>query len=142
MEKAIVLMVILFLLNTKPIYTSDVEYNQVNNGVYSEVNIEIENKWLGFKSEFIPSQTEILSVQWYGNELVVDVSKEIISYGGGNAMEYAIVGELLEAAFSIPEVESFTLLIEGKEDCLPEGTRILGYTRERYNENNYFRNTK
>lgn len=121
-----ILAMILFFINTKPIYTSyEVNY---------EVNIEVENKWSEFKSEFIPSQTEILSVQWYGNELIVDVSRDIISYGGGNAMEYAVVGELLEMAFSIPEVESFTLLIEGEEDCLPEGTRISGYTRERYTQ--------
>ena len=38
-------------------------------------------------------------------------------------MEYAVVGELLELAFSIQEVESFTLLIEGEEEI---GSPSLG----------------
>ena len=123
MVKVIILTVAIFFMNTRPIYTS------------YDINAEIENKFRELKSEFIPSQTEILSVQWCGRELIVDVSRDITSYGGGNAMEYAIVGELLETAFSIPDAESFTLLIEGEEDCLPEGTQISGYTRERYTQN-------
>ena len=94
-----------------------------------------------FKSELISSQTKILSVQWEGEKLIVNVSKEISSYGGGNAMEYALVSEILNYVFSIPEVETFTLLIEGEEEYLPEGTQILNYSRDEY-ENNYFCNSK
>lgn len=119
MEKTIFLIIILFFIGTKPLYTS----YQPN-------------------TEFIPSQTEILSVQWNGNALTLDLSKEITSYGGGNAMESEVVRELLDVIFSIPDVDSFTLLIEGEEDGLPEGTQISNYTRERYDENNNFCNTK
>ena len=117
-------------MSTKPIYTT-----------YDE-SVLIEEKFTALKEEYIPSQTEILSVQWSEGTLTIDVSSDITSYGGGNAMEYAILCGLLEMAFSIPQVESFTLLIEGQASCLPEGTQILDYTRERYNENNYFCNTK
>lgn len=122
MVKVIILTLALFLMSTKPVYT------------HYEMGSEIETKFSELKSEVIPSQIEILSVQWNGRELIVDVSEEITSYGGGNATEYEVVSQLLAMAFSIPEVESFTLLIEGEEDHLPEGTQISGYTRERYME--------
>ena len=130
MVKIIILIVTLFFMTTKPIYTT-----------YDEA-ILVEEKFTALKSEYIPSQTEILSVQWSEAALTIDVSSDITSYGGGNAMEYAILCELLEMVFSIPQVESFTLLIEGQASYLPEGSQILNYTRERYNEDNYFRNAK
>jgi len=130
MVKVIILIITLFFISTKPIYTT-----------YDESAL-IKEKFTTLKGEYIPSQTEILSVQWNEGALIIDVSKDITSYGGGNAMEYEILCELLEMAFSIPEVESFTLLIEGQASCLPEGTQILNYTRERYNEEGYFCNTK
>lgn len=116
MVKIIILTATIFIMSIRPIYTS---------------------------CEFIPSQTELLGVQLNDGELVVNVSKDITSYGGGNAMEYAVLGELLEKAFFYPSVDSFTLLIEGEEAFLPEGTQILDYSRERYEEgilngDNYF----
>ena len=118
MVKIILLSLLLFCTKTKPIYTDNI-----------------------FKSDLISSQTKILGVQWNGQELIVDVSEEITSYGGGNAMEYAIVSEILNDVFSIPEVEKFTLLIEGEEEYLPEGTQILNYGRDEY-EKDYICNTK
>ncbi|HHX61179.1 MAG TPA: hypothetical protein GX707_10780 [Epulopiscium sp.] len=115
MVKRLLLSLLLFVMATKPIYTD--------------------------KNEFISSQTKVLGVQWNGNELIVDVSKDIASYGGGNAMEYEVVSQILGCVFANPEVEVFTLLIEGKEGYLPEGTQILKYSRDDY-ENNYFSNTK
>lgn len=115
MGKVLVLSLLIFILATKPIYTD--------------------------KSEFISSQTEVLGVQWEGSTLIVNVSRDITSYGGGNAMEYEIISRILNKAFSNPEVEFFTLLIEGEENALPEGTQILKYSRDDY-ENDYFCNTK
>ncbi len=115
MGKIIMLSLFIFIIATKPIYTD--------------------------KSQFISSQTKVLGVQWNGNELILDVSKDIASYGGGNAMEYEVVSQLLDQVFANPEVEVFTLLIEGKEEYLPEGTQILNYSRDDY-ENNYFCDTK
>ena len=115
MGKVLLLSLLMFFMATKPVYTD--------------------------KSEFISSQTEVLSVQWDGNALTVDVSKDITSYGGGNAMEYEVVSKILGQVFANPEVEFFTLLIEGEENALPEGTQILKYSRDDY-ENDYFCNTK
>lgn len=111
----LLLSVLLFFLATEPIYTD--------------------------KSEFISSQTKVLSVQWDESELIVDVSKDIASYGGGNAMEYEVVSQILSQVFANSEVKVFTLLIEGEEKALPEGTQILKYSRDEY-EKDYLCNTK
>lgn len=115
MGKIIILSLLIFVMATKPIYTD--------------------------KNEFISSQTEILSVQWEGNGLTVDVSKDITSYGGGNAAEYELVSEMLRQVFANPAVDHFTLLIEGEQNALPEGTQILKYSRDDY-ENDYICNTQ
>lgn len=108
MEKIIWLTVLLFFARSEPIYT---DY------------------------QFISSQTKILGVQWNDGELILDVSEDIASYGGGNAMEYEVVSNVLDQVFSDPKVDVFTLLIEGEEKELPEGTQLLKYTREQYMEN-------
>lgn len=110
-----ILSLLIFFLVRKPIYTD--------------------------QNEFISSQIEVLGVQWEENELIIDVSKDIVSYGGGNAMEYELVSQILNQVFTNSEVEYFTLLIEGGEATLPEGTQILKYSRDDY-ENDYFCNTK
>lgn len=115
MVKIICLTLLLFFIRTEPIYTA--------------------------KYEKTSSQIEVLSVQWKGNELIVDLSDEITSYGGGNAAEYAIISQVLGQVFSNSEVEVVTLLIEGEENNFPEGTQILKYSRDDY-ENDYFCNTK
>lgn len=115
MERLLLLSILFFFISTKPIYTD--------------------------KSEFISSHTKILGVQWNENELILDVSKDIASYGGGNAMEYEVVSQILSQVFANPKIDVFTLLIEGQEDGFPEGTQILKYSRDDY-ENNYFCDTK
>lgn len=141
MEKALLLSMLLFCIYANNLYV----YGEHTIGYQVEMKEEARDKAeKAFrtlivddetKNEFIPSQTKILSVQWDGKILVVDVSKEIGDYGGGTAIEHEIMCQLLNTAFSIQEVEVFTLLIEGEEKYLPEGTEILNYTRERYLEN-------
>lgn len=142
MEKIIILSLLLFCLQAQPVYTYDEQVYVESEQVHVEVedNVEARAKKVfdalivdgETKNEFISSQTQVLGVQWDGNTLILDVSKDISSYGGGTAIEYEIMCQLLNTAFSIQEVECFTLLIEGEEEYLPEGTKILGYTRQRY----------
>ena len=128
MVKSILLSMLVVAINVTNLYSCDVKA-EIETAFYSLV-VDVETK-----NEFIPSQTKVLSVQWDGKTLVVDVSKEIGDYGGGTAIEHEIMCQLLNTAFSIQEVEVFTLLIEGEEKYLPEGTEILNYTRQRYLNN-------
>lgn len=128
MVKSILLSMLVVVINVTNLYSCDVKA-EIETAFYSLV-VDVETK-----NEFIPSQTKVLSVQWDGKTLVVDVSKEIGDYGGGTAIEHEIMCQLLNTAFSIQEVEVFTLLIEGEEKYLPEGTEILNYTRQRYLNN-------
>ena len=57
--------------------------------------------------------------------LLLNVSSDILSFGGGTYFEGRIVDSLLEFATSIPNAKYLTLLIEGTPQKLPEGTEIF-----------------
>lgn len=78
------------------------------------------------------SQTKVLDLKYEDNVLTVDLSKEIIVYGGGNAAESYVAYTLLDWGFTSTEAEYITLLIEGEADKFPEGGDYTLYMREDY----------
>lgn len=78
------------------------------------------------------SQIEILDLKYEENVLVIDLSKELISYGGGNAAESYIGETLLRWGFENTKAEFVSLLIEGEIDAFPEGSQYACYMRTDY----------
>lgn len=75
-------------------------------------------------SASIPAETKVLQVTINEDLLILNVSREIKNYGG-TANEEALTRQLVETALAMPGIAKVTLLIEGKEDYLPEGSRIF-----------------
>jgi spore germination protein GerM len=82
---------------------------------------------------FVPKDTRLMDVKLYDGHLEVYVSEAIKNYGGGTEWELALVNGLLITAFAIDDVADVTLYINGKIQCLPEGTRLDRYRKEDYN---------
>ncbi len=78
------------------------------------------------------SQIQILDLQYREGVLLMDLSKEIVVYGGGNAAEYQVVSQLLAWAFDQIGAEKLTIKVEGSTMGFPEGTYIVGFTKEEY----------
>ncbi|MGL4798900.1 MAG: hypothetical protein ACRCWY_05815 [Cellulosilyticaceae bacterium] len=78
------------------------------------------------------SQIQVLDLQYKEDTLQMNLSKELISYGGGNEAEYQVVTQLLRWGFEEAEAANITLLVEGRSDRFPEGTCIVDYTKVDY----------
>lgn len=75
--------------------------------------------------DFVPQDVRVLAVNFdnYDGHLTLDVSAEIMNYGG-TYFEYYFVKKLIKNATSLEEVCYFTLLVEGELIHLPEGVKI------------------
>lgn len=83
---------------------------------------------------FIPTGIRLISVKCSDGYVVIDVSGDILSYGGGSTMEIGLVRQILYNAFQFDDTEYLTVLIDGKIQCLPEGTKIYKYTKEEFKD--------
>jgi len=73
----------------------------------------------------IPEETQVISAVVDEDLLTLDLSREVVSYGGGSTYEIGLVLSLEHAAKQIPGVTRLQILIDGsKQDYLPEGTGI------------------
>lgn len=79
------------------------------------------------------SQITLLDLQYTEGYLVMDLSHQLISYGGGNAVEYQVIKALLDWGFQYEDVDYITLKIEGSTHHFPEGNEVIAYDRDRYN---------
>lgn len=70
----------------------------------------------------MPSDVKVLGVSLWKKRLILNVSKDICSYGGGSAYEYALVSQIMKTALALEFVDSFELVIENGTLSLPEGT--------------------
>ena len=68
----------------------------------------------------VPTGVEVLGAVIESGILVLDVSANILHFGG-NANEHALVMQILKNAASLPGINSITLLTEGRLGHLPEG---------------------
>jgi len=74
------------------------------------------------KMVFSPQNVQILDIFFHREyaHLVVNVSADVLSYGG-TAFEHYFVEKLLLNVTALGQVGTFTLLIEGEAKHLPEG---------------------
>ena len=84
-----------------------------------------------FASENIsaPKNVSVLGIKIDGGHLILNVSAEILNYGG-NANERELIKELLDTAASVEGVTAFTLLVSGELVTLPEGRELDNYKIE------------
>lgn len=82
---------------------------------------------------FIPEGVTITNILYINGELDVEVSEDILNYGG-TAREISMVDQILATVFSYDEVNTFTLYIEEEREYLVEGMSINKYTRDKWKE--------
>ncbi len=81
------------------------------------------------KVTFVPENTKLLSTYFKNGHLILNLSPEIMNYGG-NYYEECLIKQFTKTALDIPGVNALTLLIDGKLTYLPEGTIVYRYINE------------
>lgn len=143
MERIIVFVCCIFLLTTGKIYSTDLNLvqEQVQVDYQTSKSMEKLKESLEKSMEEIQkvtknsSQIKVLDLKWKEETIIINLSKDIINYGGGNTTEFIVSQLILDWAFNNTPANAVTLLIEGKEAVLPEGTEVSYYTRENYLNN-------
>ncbi|MBO8168722.1 MAG: GerMN domain-containing protein [Thermoanaerobacteraceae bacterium] len=78
--------------------------------------------------------TRLLDIEVSGKTVVVDLSKEVVGYGGGSTAENLLVSSLIATMTQFEDIEAVQLLIEGQKiEMLPEGTDISKPLTGQYN---------
>ncbi len=73
----------------------------------------------------IPAGTKINSVKTDGDLVIVDLSGDITSYGGGSTWERGIVRSIVLSLTELPGIRRVQFLVDGKQmEYLPQGTII------------------
>lgn len=88
-----------------------------------------------FQEEWVPAGVAVLGTSLNDGILTVDVSEEILNYGG-NAFEAELVAELAAIAATVPGAEHFSLTIEGQRSPLAEGYIIEGMSLQQVRNTN------
>lgn len=70
----------------------------------------------------IPSDTKLLGIETKEDMAIVNLSKEVMNYGGGITNETTLVKSILLTLTQFPGINSVKITIEGKSGLLPEGT--------------------
>lgn len=124
----------------------DIYYSDPNALYLIPVSVKIDNdstlldKATKIMNELIkgpPQNSDLIKTIWSGTKvrdisynensrtIVVDLSEEVIGYGGGAAAELLLVNSIVFSLTELAEVDSVQLLIEGeKVEHLPEGWDI------------------
>lgn len=77
---------------------------------------------------FVPKDTKLIWVCFADGRLILNLSLEVKNYGG-NYREQHFVNQIVKTAYSLEEIKSIMLYIDGKEEELPEGTDFSAYNR-------------
>lgn len=88
--------------------------------LFDNVNVNIN---------YIPEGTKVLNVYFDKGNLIVNLSKEIKSYGGGSTYEVGLIKQILYTLFELNEVFNITIFIDGQLDYFPEGSLVYEYDR-------------
>lgn len=78
------------------------------------------------------SQNKVLEVNYKDKQVTVNLHRDMIGYKGGTHTEYILGALIMEAVFENSDAETLTILVDGKEDKLPEGSRYIDCTRQNY----------
>lgn len=116
-----------------PSYEKKMELGQ-NQEIFSEhLKKGLEKKLREIEETLnYSSQIRILDLKYEENVLIIDLSRELIQYKGGNTAETYVAYTLLEWGFKKTPAKAITLLIEGEMNQFPEGGLYTLYTRENY----------
>lgn len=79
-------------------------------------------------TSFIPKDIELIWVCFADGRLILNLSPEAKNCAG-NYKEQHFVNQIVKTAYSLKEINSIMLYIDGKEDELPEGTDFSAYNR-------------
>jgi len=74
--------------------------------------------------DFVPENVEILSIWLEDGVLTLNLSAEVMEYGG-TYFEYRFVNLILETAATLPYPNYLTVLVEGVAQHLPEGVKVF-----------------
>lgn len=107
-------------------FENNITSNQKVSILFDKFFNECNNNYMNF----VPEGTQLIYTDLQNGQLDLYVSSEIKSYGGGSEWELTLTEGILRTAFSLPEVKSITLYIDGIIDCLPEGIILDNYRRE------------
>lgn len=77
---------------------------------------------------FVPEGTKLLWVCYGDGILIVNVSKEAENCAG-NENQWFFVNQIVKTAYSLKEIKSIILYVEGEESHLPEGTDFHTFDR-------------
>lgn len=114
------------------------EDNLINNQVKVEVQLKEElYEVLQCIEETLnySSQIKILDLEYKENILYIDLSNDLVQYGGGTSAEYYIGKTLMTWGFEGTDAKVIKLLIEGQAYTFPEGSEYNLYSREDYLQN-------
>ncbi|NLL70675.1 MAG: GerMN domain-containing protein [Epulopiscium sp.] len=94
-------------------------------------------KWSeeGDRYSCIPQGTYIIDVSLEEGDCIINLSKEILQYGG-TYFEKMLSEQLLSTIFAFPQVQKMTLLIEGNHRPLTEGTELCNLERRHWEGQN------
>lgn len=119
--KIIIAVLVLFFIFTDRIYAKEwdiVSLDKVLENIQKETGLT--------------SQIEVLGVEYEEDKVVIDLSKELISYGGGTYTEYVIGAKLMEWVFENSDADLMGIKVEGEFILLPEGSDYSTCTRTNY----------
>ncbi|MCL2855131.1 MAG: GerMN domain-containing protein [Defluviitaleaceae bacterium] len=76
------------------------------------------------KMTFVPPNVQILNIWFENGALTLNLSSDVIKYGG-TYFEHRFVEKLLKNAAQLPASHYITILTEGRARHLPEGIKIF-----------------
>jgi len=79
---------------------------------------------------YIPQNTKVLNVERIGKKVYINLSKEILSYGGGSNYEIGLIRQLLLNIFQYDEISIISITINDEKKYFPEGSLIYSYERK------------
>lgn len=88
-----------------------------------ENRIELLFSYLFDNGDYIPINISVLNAEVNDGELVLNISDDILRYNGSYT-EMRLKAQIIKTALDIPGISNITLLIEGEERPLPEGSII------------------
>ncbi len=80
--------------------------------------------------QYVPENTEVINVEQIGEKAYINLSEDILGYGGGSTYEVGLVRQLLENIFQYSDINIVSIVINDEKRYFPEGSLIYGYERK------------
>ncbi len=79
---------------------------------------------------YIPQNTKVLNVERIEEKVYINLSGEILSYGGGSNYEIGLIRQLLLNIFQYDEIGVVSITVNDEKRYFPEGSLVYGYERK------------